>query len=52
MFHSEILASLNFNMNKSLSPGLENTHTLNSCSDNFPTYSYMSRLLEKYQINI
>ena len=52
MFHSEILASLNFNKNKFLSPGLKNNHTLKCCSGNFPTYSYMSRLLEKYQINI
>ena len=37
MFHSEILASLNFNKNKMLSPGLENNHTLKFCSDNFPT---------------
>ena len=28
MFHSEILASLNFNKNKMLSPGLKNNHTL------------------------
>ena len=27
-FHSEILASLNFNKNKIVSPGLENNHTL------------------------
>ena len=27
-FHSEIMASLNFNKNKILSPGLENNHTL------------------------
>ena len=27
-FHSEILASINFNKNKMLSPGLENNHTL------------------------
>ena len=52
MLHPEILASLNFNKNKILSPGLENNHTLKCCSGNFPTYSYMSRLLEKYQINI
>ena len=37
MFHSEILASLNFNKNKMLSPGLENNHTLKCCSGNFPT---------------
>ena len=30
-FHSEILASLNFNKNKMLSPGLENNTTLKSC---------------------
>ena len=52
MFHSEILASLNFNKNIILSPGLENNHTLKCCSGNFPTLSYMSRLLEKYEINI
>ena len=52
MFHSEILASWNFNKNKHLSPGLENNHTLKCCSGNFPTYSYMLRLLEKYQFNI
>ena len=52
MFHSEILTSLNFNKNKILSPGLENYHTLKCCSGNFPTWSYMSRWLEKYQINI
>ena len=37
MFHSEILASLNFNKNEILSPGLENNHTLKCCSCNFPT---------------
>ena len=52
MFHLEILGSLNFNKNKILSPGLENSHTVKCCSGNFPTYSYMSRLLEKYHINI
>ena len=52
MFHSEIRASLIFIKNKTLSPGLENIHTLKCCSGNFPTKSYMSRLLEKYQINI
>ena len=36
-FHSEILASLNFDKNKMLSPGLENNHTLQCCSGNFPT---------------
>jgi hypothetical protein len=36
-FHSEILASLYFNKNKILSPGLENKHTLKCCSGNFPT---------------
>ena len=41
MFHSEILASLNFNKNKILSPGLENNHTLKCCSGNFPTQSYV-----------
>ena len=35
-FHSEILASLNFNKNTILSPGLENNHTLKCCSGNFP----------------
>ena len=38
MFHSEILASLNSNKNKILSPGLENNHTLKGCSGNFPTW--------------
>ena len=52
MFYSEILASLNFNNNKMLSLGLENNHTLICCSVNFPTIFCMSRLLEKYQINI
>ena len=51
-FHSEILASQNFNKNKIMSPGLENNHTQKCCFGNFPTYSYMSRLLEKSQINI
>ena len=37
MFHSEILASSNFNNNKILSPGLENNHTLKCCFGNFPT---------------
>ena len=37
MFHSEILASLNFIKNKFLSPVLENNHTLKCCSGNFPT---------------
>ena len=46
-FHCEILASLNFNKNKMLSPGLENNCTLKCCFGNFPTYLYMSRLLEK-----
>ena len=46
MFHSEILASINFNTNKLLSPGLENNNTLKCCPDNFPTWSSMSRLLE------
>ena len=46
-FHSEILASLNVNTNKILSPGFENNHTLKCCSGNFPTWSYMSRLLKK-----
>ena len=36
MFHSEILASLNFNKNKILFPGLENNHTMKCCSGNFP----------------
>ena len=36
-FHSDIQASLIFNQNKILSPGLENKHTLKCCSDNFPT---------------
>ena len=35
-FHSSILASLNFNKNKILSPGMENNHTLKCCSGNFP----------------
>ena len=48
-FHSEILASLNFNKNKMLSPQLENNHTLKCCSDNFLTKTYM---LEKYQNKI
>ena len=52
MFHSEILASFNFNKKKIVFPGLENNHTLKCCSGNFPTESCMSRLLEKYQINI
>ena len=52
MFHSEILASVNFNKDKIWSPGLENNQTLKCCSCNFPTYSYILRLLEKYQINI
>ena len=30
-FHSEILASINFNKDKILSPGLENNHTLKCC---------------------
>ena len=51
MFHSEILASLNFTKNKILSPGLGNNHTLKCCSGNFPTWSYIPRLLEKCQIN-
>ena len=46
-FFSEILASLNFNKNKMFSPGLENNHTLKCCSGNFPTLSYISRLLKK-----
>ena len=50
-FHSEILASF-FHKNKMLSPWLENNHTRKFCSGNFPTLSCMSRLLEKYQINI
>ena len=37
MFHSEILALLNFNKKKILSTGLENNHTLKCCSGNFPT---------------
>ena len=37
MFHSEILASLNFNKNKIVSPGLENNHTHKCFSGNFPT---------------
>ena len=37
MFHSEILASLSFNKNKMLSPGLENKLTLKCCFGNFPT---------------
>ena len=37
MFHSEIRASLNFNQNKILSPGLEYNHTLKCCFGNFPT---------------
>ena len=36
-FHSEILASLNFNKNKILSPELENNYALKCCSSNFPT---------------
>ena len=51
-FQSEILASLNVDKNKMLSPGLKNNRTLKCCYGNFPTKSYMSRLLEKYQINI
>ena len=43
MFHSEILASLSFNKNLILSPGLENNHTLKCCSGNFSTQSYISR---------
>ena len=35
MFHPEILASLNFNKNKMLSPGLENNHTLKVVLANF-----------------
>ena len=46
-FHSEILASLNFNKNNILSPGWENNHTLKCCSGNFPTYLYLSRFLEE-----
>ena len=38
MFHSEILASLNINWNKILSPGLENNQILKCCSGNFPTW--------------
>ena len=52
MFHSEILTSLNFNKNKMLSPGLENNHKLKCCSGIFPTKLCMSKLLEKYLINI
>ena len=37
MFHSEILASLNINKIKILSPELENNHTPKCCSGNFPT---------------
>ena len=37
MFHSEILALLNFKKNKILSPELENNHTLKCCSGNFPS---------------
>ena len=51
MFHSEILASLNFNKNNIFSPGLENNHTLKCCSGIFQ-HNHMSRLLEKYQNNI
>ena len=36
-FHSEILASSNFNRNKMLSPGLEKNYTLKYFTDNFPT---------------
>jgi hypothetical protein len=52
MFHSENLASLNFNKNKILSPGLEKNHKLKCSLGNFPTKLNMSRLMEKYQINI
>ena len=52
MFNTEILASINFNKNKNLYPGLEGNHTLKYCSGHFQTKSNMSRLLEKYQINI
>ena len=41
MFHFEILASLNFNKNKMLYPGLENNPTLKCCSGNLPTKKYM-----------
>ena len=37
LFHSEILASLNFNKNKICSPVLNNNHSLKYCSGNFPT---------------
>ena len=36
-FHSEILASLNFNNNEILSPGLENNNTLKCCFANLST---------------
>ena len=38
MFHSEILASWNFDKNKILSPGLENNRTLKCCFGNFSTW--------------
>ena len=44
MFHSEILASLNFNNNKILSPGLENKLTLKCCSS--PSFWTLSPGLE------
>ena len=34
-FHYEIVASINFDKNKILSPGLENNHTLKCCSGHF-----------------
>ena len=52
MFHSEVLASFNFNKNKMLSPGLENNLTLKCCFGNFPTYSYMSRKIPEQHLNV
>ena len=51
-FHSEILASLNSNTNKILSPGLKNNYTLKCCSGNFPTILTYMIVFENCQNNI
>ena len=52
MFHSEILASSNFNKNKILSPGLENNHTTKCCSGNFSTYVKTVRKIPDKHLNV
>ena len=47
--HSEILAIETLTLIRNLSPGLENIHSLNCCSDNFPTTPYMSVVLQNCQ---